>query len=292
MFQYPVVGNPWQPSAALGAPNQVVSGGLCPTSQDPLDSVRELLSGFKDSMKAEFSSLSSRLSVLESSTKVRVDPVPPSPESQEDEVDREDGDISVAPGSQERVFLNEEESDHPTDSQTVKRVPSSGATNSHQTVVDGSPVPETDSTSLSKENLRSRVYTLMRDVAKVPFASPAKPKRLSSNFEASCGSIRESSSTYNSFPESNHVLTALQIINDGISNDSVDKQSSGSKFLSFGPTLFSGVYNVKDYQIFNSTLGRLVPTCDKVMSNLLGSKPVEGLKTFSGYLVKVGEFTS
>ena len=278
MFQYPVVGNPWQPSAALGAPNQAVSGGLCPTSQDPLDSVRELFSEFKDSMKAEFSSLNSRLSVLESSTKVRVDPVPPSPESQEDEVDREDDEISVAPGSQERVFLDEEESDHPTDSQTVKRVPSSGATNSHQTVGDGSPVPETDSTSLSKENLRSRVYTLMRDVAKVPFASPPKPKRLSSNFEASCGLIRESSSTYNSFPESNHVLTALQIINDSISNDSVDKQSSGSKFSSFGPTSFSGVYNVKDYQIFNSTLGRLVPTCDKAMSNLLGSKPVDGLR--------------
>ena len=47
MFQYPVVGNPWQPSAALGAPNQAVSGGLCPTSQDPLDSVRELLVGLK-----------------------------------------------------------------------------------------------------------------------------------------------------------------------------------------------------------------------------------------------------
>jgi hypothetical protein len=118
----------------------------------------------------------------------------------------------------------------------------------------------------------------MRDIAKVPFASPPKPKRLSSNFEASCGLTRESSSTYNSFPESNHVLAALQIINDGISNDSVDKQSSGSKFSSFGPTSFSGVYNVKDYQIFNSTLGRLVPTCDKAMSNLLGSKPVDGLR--------------
>jgi hypothetical protein len=55
------------------------------------------------------------------------------------------------------VFLDEEKSDHPTDSQTVKRVPSSGSTNSHQTVVDGSPVPKTDSTSLSKENSRSRV---------------------------------------------------------------------------------------------------------------------------------------
>ena len=278
MFQYPIVGNPWQPSAALGASNQAVSGGLCSTSQDSLDSVRELFSGFKDSMKAEFSFLNSRLSVLESSTKVRVDPVPPSPESQEDEVDREDDEISVAPGSQERVFLDEEESDHPTDYQTVKRVPSSGSTNSHQTVVDGCPVPETDSTSLSKENLRSRVYTLMRDVAKVPFASPPKPKRLSSNFEASCGLIRESTSTYNSFPESNHVLAALQIINDGISSDSVDKQSSGSKFSSFSPTSFSGVYNVKDYQIFNSTLGKLVPTCDKAMSNLLGSKPVDCLR--------------
>jgi hypothetical protein len=48
-----------KPSAALGVPNQAVSGGLCPTSQDPLDSVRELFSGFKDSMKAEFSSLNS-----------------------------------------------------------------------------------------------------------------------------------------------------------------------------------------------------------------------------------------
>ena len=57
MFQYPVVGNPWQPSAVLGAPSEAVSGGLYPTSQDPLDSDRELLSGFKDSMKAEFSSM-------------------------------------------------------------------------------------------------------------------------------------------------------------------------------------------------------------------------------------------
>jgi hypothetical protein len=62
-------------------------------------------------MRAEISSLNSRLSVLESSTKVRVEPVPPSPESQEDEVDREEDEISVAPGSQERVFLDEEESD-------------------------------------------------------------------------------------------------------------------------------------------------------------------------------------
>ena len=187
--------------SALAVPNQAVSGGLCPTSQDPLDSVRELLSGFKDSMKTEFSSLTSRLSVLESSTKVRVDPVPPSPESQEDEVDMEDDEISVAPGSQERVFLDEEEADHPTVSRTVKRVPSSGSTNSHQTVADGSPAPETDSTSLSKENLRSRVYTIMREVAKVPVASPPKPKRFSSNLEASCGLPRERSSTYNSFPE-------------------------------------------------------------------------------------------
>jgi hypothetical protein len=47
MFQY-LVGSPWQPSAALGAPNQAVSGGLCPTIQDPLDSVRELFSEFKE----------------------------------------------------------------------------------------------------------------------------------------------------------------------------------------------------------------------------------------------------
>ena len=59
-----------------------------------------------------------------------MDPVPP-PESQEDQADREDEEISLAPGSQERVFLYEKESVHPTDSQAVKRVPSSGSTNSH-----------------------------------------------------------------------------------------------------------------------------------------------------------------
>ena len=189
MFTYPF-GNPWQPSAALGGPNQAVSGGL-PTRQDSLDSVKELLSGFQDSMKAEFSSLNSRLSVLESSSKstTRVLALSPSPESQENEVDREDDEISVAPGSQERVFLDDEESDHdnPTDPQPVKRVSSSGGSASHLSVVDGPSVPETDAPSLSKENLRSRVYTLMRDVAKVPFDSPPKPKRISSTFEASCG---------------------------------------------------------------------------------------------------------
>ena len=82
----------------------------------PLVSVRELFSGFKDSMKTKFSSLNSQLSVLESSTKVRVDPVPYSSESR---VDREDDEISVAPGSQERVFLDEGESD----SRAVKRGP-------------------------------------------------------------------------------------------------------------------------------------------------------------------------
>jgi hypothetical protein len=52
-------------------------------------------------MKTEFSSLSSWLAVLESSTKVRVDPVPPSPESQEDEVDREDDEMYCQSQEQE-----------------------------------------------------------------------------------------------------------------------------------------------------------------------------------------------
>jgi hypothetical protein len=64
-------------------------------------------------------------------------------------------EISVAPGSQERVFLDEEESDHPTDSQTVKRVPSSSATNSHQTVVDGSPTESREFRELNSAIMES-----------------------------------------------------------------------------------------------------------------------------------------
>jgi hypothetical protein len=44
-----------------------------------------------------------------------------------------------------------------------------------------------EDTPSSLKDLRDSVYTIMRDVYKVPFQSPPRPKRLTSTFEALCG---------------------------------------------------------------------------------------------------------
>ncbi|CAC5393477.1 unnamed protein product [Mytilus coruscus] len=41
---------------------------------------------------------------------------------------------------------------------------------------------------------------------------------------------------------------------------------------------FSDHFKYKDFDIFDSSLGRLVPICDKSFSSLLGTKPVDGLR--------------
>ena len=62
-----------------------------------------------------------------------------------------------------------------------------------------------DTPSLLKD-LRDSVYTIMRDVYKVPFQSPPRPKRLTSTFEALCGMSRDTSKSHTSFPQSNHII--------------------------------------------------------------------------------------
>ena len=74
-------------------------------------------------------------------------------------------------------------------------------------------------------------------------------------------------------------ISALDVINDGLAkNDFSGKQASGSKFACFAPASFPGIFSVKDSEIFNSTLGRVFPICDRGISNLLGAKPIDGLR--------------
>ncbi|CAC5399558.1 unnamed protein product [Mytilus coruscus] len=75
---------------------------------------------------------------------------------------------------------------------------------------------ETEDPTSSLNNLRDKVYTLMGDEAHIPFASPSKPKRPSSTFEASCGISQDTVTSHNSFPESGHMAFALQIINEDL----------------------------------------------------------------------------
>ena len=65
----------------------------------------------------------------------------------------------------------------------------------------------------SKDQLRARVYSLLREVAHVPLFSPPILKKTSSIFETSCGLVQDEPSTFGSFPESNHASSALQFVN-------------------------------------------------------------------------------
>ena len=255
------------------------------SSGDFLKEIKNTLSDFQRSFQSDLSVISNRLSMLESQTGGSSRS---SPARQEEDEEREADCLSTAPGSQERVFLDSEEADSPPppppqkqslgNSSSVREKEVSLVRDKDDSVDEGSPIePETDDSSFSKEQLRARVYTLMRDVAKVPFASPPKPKKLSSTFEASCGLDKGSEKSYFSFPEGIHISSARQIVDDLLARPGSEKQSTG-KFSGFRPTSFTPHFRVKDFEIFDSTLGKSVPSCDKAMSTLLDSKPVDGLR--------------
>ncbi|CAC5407864.1 unnamed protein product [Mytilus coruscus] len=136
---------------------------------------------------------------------------------------------------------------------------------------------ETEDPPSSLKDLKDKVYTLMMDEAHILFASPPKPKRLSSTFKASCGISQDSVTSHNSFPESGHMAFSLQIINEGIATSASEKVAN-NQISGFRMSSFSDQLEYKDFDIFDSSLGRLVPTCDKSFSSLLGIKPVDGLR--------------
>ncbi|VDI33864.1 Hypothetical predicted protein, partial [Mytilus galloprovincialis] len=105
----------------------------------PLDGFQKFLLDFGQSFKAEFSTLSSRMTLLK----------------------------------------NKVSSHQPAPAKSVSK------TAQEPTSVQQPPTKETEDTP-SLKDLRDKVYTLMRDEAHIPFASPSKPKKPSSTFEASC----------------------------------------------------------------------------------------------------------
>ena len=102
-------------------------------------------------------------------------------------------------------------------------------------------------------------------------------KKLYPRFETSCGLSQELSSSYKSFPESKHVSTALQVIQDSLASPAGSSSNSTGKFPGFGPSSFPGRFRSKDFEIHNSSIGMSAPTCDKTMASLLGSKS-DGLR--------------
>ncbi|CAG2224453.1 unnamed protein product [Mytilus edulis] len=233
----------------------------------PLDGLQKLLLDFGESFKAEFSTLSSRMTLLEN----RVSSHQPSPAKSVECDEREDDELSVSPGSHERAFLTDEDVESSSSPKVSKTAPEPSSKSAQQP-----PTKETEDPP-SLKDLRDKVYTLMRDEAHIPFASPSKPKKPSSTFEASCGISQDTVTSHNSFPESGHMAFALQFINEGIANSASEKVANNN-ISGFGMSSFSDQVKYKDFDIFDSSLGRLVPSCDKSMSSLLGKKPVDGLR--------------
>lgn len=233
----------------------------------PLDGLQKLLLDFGESFKAEFHTLSSRMTLLEN----RVSSHQPSPAKSVECDEREDDELSVSPGSHERAFLTDEDVESSSSPKVSKTAPEPSSKSAQQP-----PTKETEDPP-SLKDLRDKVYTLMRDEAHIPFASPSKPKKPSSTFEASCGISQDTVTSHNSFPESGHMAFALQFINEGIANSASEKVSNNN-ISGFGMSSFTDQVKYKDFDIFDSSLGRLVPSCDKSMSSLLGKKPVDGLR--------------
>ncbi|CAG2189804.1 unnamed protein product [Mytilus edulis] len=227
----------------------------------PLDGLQKLLLDFGESFKAEFSTLSSRMTLLEN----RVSSHQPSPAKSVECDEREDDELSVSPGSHERAFLTDEDVESSSSPKVSKTAPEPSSKSAQQP-----PTKETEDPP-SLKDLRDKVYTLMRDEAHIPFASPSKPKKPSSTFEASCGISQDTVTSHNSFPESGHMAFALQFINEGIANSASEKVANNN-ISGFGMSSFSDQVKYKDFDIFDSSLGRLVPSCDKSMSSLLGKK--------------------
>ncbi|CAG2193386.1 unnamed protein product [Mytilus edulis] len=242
--------------------NQVADSG------PSLDGFKSILDDFRQSISSELTSFSNRLGTLENIANKSNSPVISLRPDHDIGSDPEDSDeeerFSVAPGSQEEGFTSDEDDNSVQVSQNVSQpsVPVSISSSViGQSSTNSSKDPEAEDTPSTLKDLRDSVYTIMRDVNKVPFQSPPRPKKLTSTFEASCGLSVDDTKSHTSFPQSNHMSNSLQIINDGI----VANESQFSQVSGFGLASFTEQFRSKDYDIFDSTLGKLVPKCDNLL---------------------------
>ncbi|CAC5393476.1 DAB2IP [Mytilus coruscus] len=97
-------------------------------SAPSLDGFQKLLLDFGESFKAEFSTLSSRMSLLEN----RVSSHQPSPAKSVENDEREDDELSVSLGIQKRAFLTDEDVDSSSSLKVSKTGPELTSKSAHQ----------------------------------------------------------------------------------------------------------------------------------------------------------------
>jgi hypothetical protein len=102
--------------------------------------------------------------------------------------------------------------------------------------------------------------------------------------------VQDKPNTFGSFPESKHASSAIQFVNDCLSVKANDKSSQGSSFSGFGASSFPDNFKSKDFEIHDSSIGKTAPVCDKSFSQLLGAKPVDGLRLSKSLWAKSENF--
>ena len=110
-------------------------------------------------------------------------------------------------------------------------------------------------------------------------SSPPRKVLAPSDFMSCSGLVKDKPKGYTSksFPESGHTKSALDFMNESIS-DFQSSKGTGNKYNGFGPATFpSSKIRSMDFAIHDSSLGKGYPSCDKTYSALLGTKPVERL---------------
>jgi hypothetical protein len=75
------------------------------------------------------------------------------------------------------------------------KVPLAGQTKSVTSTDVGSP-RESEAEDSSKDQLRARVYSHLREVARMPLSSPPRLKKTSSIFEISCDLVQDKPNTF------------------------------------------------------------------------------------------------
>jgi hypothetical protein len=104
---------------------------------------------------------------------------------------------------------------------------------------------ESEEFPASRDQLKARVYSLLREKAHVPFASPPRIQKALSTFATSCGLSQELSSSYKCFHESKHASTALQVIQDSLASPSGSSSNKLKNFLVLVPLLFQAGLEVR-----------------------------------------------
>ena len=240
-----------------------------------VSSAKEVLSDFKKSMSDDLATISSRISSLEAGHRVSL----PTPCEEVSDL------ISMAPGSQEATFLSEDEHEEGESSmaRVADKVPLAGHTKSVTSTDVGSPRESEaeDSSVSSNDQLRARVYSLLRGVAHVPLSSSPRLKKTSSIFDTSCGLVQDKPNTFGSFPESNHASSAIQFVNDYLSVKVNDKSSRGSSFSGFGASFFPVISRVKILKSMTLLSGKRPQFVISLFHNFLGPNQLMGFAFLS-----------